>query len=120
MAREGLKFELNSSIQNAISKKSEIVVEGLRVKNNGGHIFINLNVKPLELETTKGLLIVSFEEVSVDKNGKKDKMKLNMVTKGDERIREYRKVSKSTKERLRYNRRDEKFRQQSSVQPTKT
>lgn len=100
MAREGLKFELNSSIQNAISKKSEIVVEGLRVKNNGGHIFINLNVKPLELETTKGLLIVSFEEVSVDKNGKKDKMKLNMVTKGDERIRELESELNLTKERL--------------------
>jgi len=100
MAREGLKFELNSSIQNAVSKKSEVVVEGLRVKNNGGHIFINLAVKPLELETTKGLLIVSFEEVSVENNSKKDKIKLNMVTKGDERIRELESELNLTKERL--------------------
>lgn len=71
MAREGLRFELNSAIQNAISKKSEVILEGLRVKNNGGHIFINLTVKPLELETTKGLLIVSFKDVQVPEGAKK-------------------------------------------------
>ena len=100
MAREGLKFELNSAIQNAISQKSEVLFEGLRVKNNGGHIFINLTVKPLKLETTKELLIVSFEEVSVGENGKKDKIKLDMVTKGDERIRELESELNLTKERL--------------------
>lgn len=100
MAREGLRFELNSAIQNAISKKSEVILEGLRVKNNGGHIFINLTVKPLELETTKGLLIVSFKDVQVPEGAKKDKIKLDMVTKGDERIRELEKELKLTKERL--------------------
>ena len=43
MAREGLKFELNSAIQNAISKKSEVLIEALKVQNNGGHVFINLH-----------------------------------------------------------------------------
>lgn len=100
MAREGLKFELNSAIGNAISKKSEVVIEGLRVKNNGGHIFINLTVKPLELETTKGLLIVSFDDVKLLENGKKDKIKLDMVDKGDERIRELENELNLTKERL--------------------
>ncbi|BDZ66949.1 chemotaxis protein CheB [Methanobacterium ferruginis] len=100
MAREGLRFELNSAIQNAISKKSEVILEGLRVKNNGGHIFINLTVKPLELETTKGLLIVSFEDVQAQEGAKEDKIKLDMVTKGDARIRELEKELKLTKERL--------------------
>lgn len=100
MAREGLKFELNSAIQNAISKKNEVTVEGLRVKTNGGHVLVNLNVKPMEFETAKGLLIVSFEEVQLDVESKQDKIKLDMVTKGDERIRELENELKLTKERL--------------------
>jgi two-component system CheB/CheR fusion protein len=31
MAREGLQFELNSAIQNAVAKKNEVQVDGLRV-----------------------------------------------------------------------------------------
>jgi two-component system CheB/CheR fusion protein len=100
MAREGLEFELNSAIQNAISKKSEVLIEGLRVKTNGGHIFINLNVKPLKIESTQGLLIVSFEDVKLQKEAKKGKIKLDMVTKGDEKIRELENDLKLTKERL--------------------
>lgn len=100
MAREGLKFELNSAIQNAISQKKDILLEQLRVKNNGGYVFVNLTVKPLQLETTKGLLMVSFEDVQLDEKGKKDKIKLDMVTKGDERIRELENQLKLTKERL--------------------
>ncbi|EKQ52053.1 MAG: methylase of chemotaxis methyl-accepting protein [Methanobacterium sp. Maddingley MBC34] len=100
MAREGLEFELNSAIQNAISKKSDMVIEGLRVKNNGSHIFVKLTVKPLAHENTKGLLVVSFEDVKLQENEKKDKIKMDMVTKGDERIQELESELKLTKERL--------------------
>ena len=100
MAREGLRFELNSAIQNAISKKSEVVVEGLKVKNNGDSIFVNINVKPIEIEKSKGLLIVSFEPVKMDKKAENNKIKLDMVTKGDERIRELENDLKLTKEHL--------------------
>jgi two-component system CheB/CheR fusion protein len=100
MAREGLKFELNSAIQNVINKKNEVIVEGLRVKTNGGHVLVNINIKPLEFETTKGLLIVSFEEIPMDKKSKGDKIKLDMVTRGDERIRELENDLKQTKEQL--------------------
>ncbi|OPX58705.1 MAG: chemotaxis-specific methylesterase [Methanobacterium sp. PtaB.Bin024] len=99
MAREGLQFELNSAIQNAVAKKNEVLVDGLRVKTNGGHVFINLTVKPLELETAN-LLIVSFEDVESEETGDNDKIKLDMVTKGDERIRELETELKATKERL--------------------
>ncbi len=100
MAREGLKFELNSAIQNAISKKSDVRLEKLRVKNNGGHIFINLTVKPLKLETTKDMLIVSFEDVQLQEDAKEDMVKLDMTIKGDEKIRELENDLKLTKERL--------------------
>lgn len=100
MAREGLKFELNSAIQNAISKKSEVLLEGLRVKNNGGHIFVNLTVKPLDLETAKGLLTVSFDDIQIQEDIPENKIILDMTTQGDERIRELENELKLTKERL--------------------
>ncbi|MBI5679717.1 MAG: PAS domain-containing protein [Methanobacterium sp.] len=100
MAREGLKFELNSAIQKAVSKKSEVILEGLRVKNNGSHVIVNLEVKPLKHESTKGLLIVSFEDVQLQEDILEDKIVLDMTSKGDERIRELEGELKLTKERL--------------------
>lgn len=100
MAREGLKFELNSAIQSAISKKSEVFLEGLQVKNNGGHVFVNLGVKPLDHETTNGLLIVSFEEIHIEEKTKENKIILDMSVKGDEKISELENELKLTKERL--------------------
>lgn len=100
MAREGLKFELNSAIQNAISKKNEVMVEALRVKTNGAYALVNVSVKPMEFETAKGLFIVSFDEIPMDKRSKDEKIKLDMVTKGDQRIRELENELKVTKERL--------------------
>ncbi len=100
MAREGLKFELRFAIQNAVTTKNEVIVEGLRVKINGGHVFTTLKVKPLNVETDGGLLIVSFEDVKLKEDVKEDKVKLDMVTKGDEKIQELENELKQTKERL--------------------
>jgi two-component system CheB/CheR fusion protein len=100
MAREGLKFELNSAIHSAISKKNEVILEGLQVKNNGGHVFVNLAVKPLDHENTKGLLIVSFEEVHINKKIHEDKIIVDMSIKGDQKISELENELKLTKERL--------------------
>lgn len=100
MAREGLKFELNSAIESSISNKKEILLEDLRVKNNGAHILVNLTVKPLKLKGTKGLLIVSFKDVHLEEEAKKGKIKLDIVTKSDEKIRELENELNLTKERL--------------------
>lgn len=100
MAREGLKFELNSAIESSISNKKEILLEDLRVKNNGTYILVNLSVKPLKLKGTEGLLIVSFKDVQMEENVKKSKVKLDIITKGDEKIRELENELKLTKERL--------------------
>lgn len=100
MAREGLKFELRYAIQNAIDSKNEVLVEGLRVRSNGGYVFTTLRVKPLDLEAEGRLLVVSFEEVKLKEDVKEDKEKLDMVTKGDERIKELEDELKLTKERL--------------------
>ncbi|MEN6330243.1 MAG: chemotaxis protein CheB [Methanobacterium sp.] len=100
MAREGLKFELNSAIESAISKKKEVLVEGLKVKDNGGHVFVNLIIKPLKLKDTKGLLIVSFEDVKLKDDTNKGKIKLDIVSQGDQKIRELENELNLTKERL--------------------
>ena len=101
MAREGIKFELNSAIQNAISKKTEVLLEGLRVKSNGGYSFVNLTVKPLkEPEALRGLLIISFEEVKPKEVREEDKIKLDLVSNGDNRIMELEHELKATTERL--------------------
>lgn len=103
MAREGIKFGLSSAIRNAISKKSEVLLEGLQVKNNGSHIFVNINVKPLELEATKGLLTVSFEEVQKPEDTSENKIILDRTTSDDERIIELENELKLTKEHLNIN-----------------
>lgn len=100
MAREGLQFELRSAIQSAVNTKDEVIFEGLRVKINGGHVFTTLKVKPLDLETDGRLLIVSFADVKLKEDVKEDKVKLDIVTKGDEKIRELENELKLTKERL--------------------
>jgi two-component system, chemotaxis family, CheB/CheR fusion protein len=100
MAREGLKFELNSAIESSISNKKEILLEDLRVKNNGTFIFVNLSVKPLKLKGTEGLLIVSFTDVQMEEDTKKRKVKLDIITKGDKKIRELENELKLTKDRL--------------------
>jgi two-component system CheB/CheR fusion protein len=100
MAREGLKFELRSAIQNASITKKEVIVEGLRVKNNGGHVFVTLTVKPMDLETDGGLLLISFEDNKSKEDFKEDKIKLDMVIKGDEKILELENELRMTKERL--------------------
>lgn len=99
MAREGLNFELNSAVQNAISQRKTIIIEDIRVKTNGGHILINLTVKPFEIEKTKGLLIVSFEDVKLNEDLKK-KIKLDITTKSDEKISDLENELKVTKEHL--------------------
>jgi two-component system CheB/CheR fusion protein len=100
MAREGLGSELNFAIQKAINKKSEVLLKGLRVKNNGDHIFVNITVNLLEHGNIKGLLIVSFEKIHMQQEKPKNELILDKSTIGGEKIRELEKDLKITKERL--------------------
>jgi two-component system CheB/CheR fusion protein len=64
MAREGLRLELASAMRRALSEKSEIRLRSLKIRTNGGSTFIDLTVRPLtELDSTRGLCLVIFEEV---------------------------------------------------------
>ena len=68
MAREGLKHDLATALHQAAVQEDEVVRHGLRVKANGGVILVNLIVKKItEPETLQGLLLVTFDQVRVDK-----------------------------------------------------
>ena len=76
MAREGLRFELASAIRKAVTEDKEVRQERLNVKTNGDEQVINLIVRPvLEEPAIKGLLMVVFEDVPVDKTTRRRKRK---------------------------------------------
>jgi two-component system CheB/CheR fusion protein len=65
MARPGLKAELAAVIRRANLSNQEVSEGGLKVKHNGGHLFLDLTVKPiLEQSAMRGLLMVVFQEVT--------------------------------------------------------
>lgn len=101
MAREGLEFDLNSTIQAAVSNKREVLVEGVRVKSNGGYNFINLRVKPIiGPELAEKLLIVSFEDLESYNDEKIDKLKPDLISNSKKHIKKLENEIKLTKERL--------------------
>jgi two-component system, chemotaxis family, CheB/CheR fusion protein len=66
MAREGLREEIGTALQNAATRKTTVTANGVRVKSNGGFTTINLTVRPLaEPAARRGMLLVVFEETTV-------------------------------------------------------
>lgn len=101
MAREGLEFDLNSTIQAAVSKKREVLVEGVRFKSNGEYSFINIRVKPIiGPEFAEKLLIVSFEDSESHNDEKIDKLKPDLISNSNKHIKKLENEIKLTKERL--------------------
>ncbi len=99
MAREGIKFELNSAINEAVLKNKEVEFKSLDVKTNGGYQPISLLVRPInQPKIMEGLLMVTFKDVEPSK---KEKEKLPETTpKKDRRILELEEELRVTKERL--------------------
>ncbi len=99
MAREGIKFELNSAINEAILKNKEVEYKNLDVKTNGSYQTINLTVRPInQPKLMEGLLMVTFRDIEPSK---KEELKIPETTpKKDKRIRELEEELRVTKERL--------------------
>lgn len=101
MSREGIGFKLRSAVQNAGSKRKDIILEGMTVKNNGESKLINITVKSIEEpEIMRNLLIVSFEDVKKLKKKEKEKIKLDLATETDKRVVKLETELRETKERL--------------------
>ncbi|MCP4351021.1 MAG: PAS domain S-box protein [Desulfobacterales bacterium] len=101
MARHGLKTSLASAVSQAHSRKQNIAHEGLRVKNNGSYIIVNMTVMPVtEPPNLQGFLIVMFEEAEPAKDKKPGKTKQSSLKDALGRISELEYELSSTKENL--------------------
>lgn len=64
MAREGIKAELATAVHNATATKKTVTRRGLRVKTNGDYQYIDLTIRPVELESSEtGIWMVVFEDI---------------------------------------------------------
>ncbi|MBU1710482.1 MAG: PAS domain-containing protein [Proteobacteria bacterium] len=64
MARPGLGMDLAAAIRGVATNKLACVRKGVSIEHNGGHISIDLTVKPvLEHRALRGLMMVIFKEI---------------------------------------------------------
>jgi two-component system CheB/CheR fusion protein len=76
MARKGLRLELRSALQNAVSNDREVALRDLRVITESGIQPVNLTVKPIrEVEQGEGLFLVTFDDAPPVKKALPDRKK---------------------------------------------
>jgi len=101
MARSGLKTELAAAIRKVTRHKQEVVHKGVRVRQNGGHLFMDLTVKPiLEQSAMRGLKMVVFQEVAAPTKAGKSKPKREVDSKKSKTIEELEQELRYTRENL--------------------
>ena len=65
MARPGLKTELSAALREVAVHRKEVVRRGVRVEQDGGHLHVDLLVRPiLEQTPVRGLLMIVFDEAA--------------------------------------------------------
>ena len=65
MAREGLRYELNSLLSSVVQQKGEVTKKGLIVGTNGGRLKVDVTVKLLEApEALKGMVLIVFRDIA--------------------------------------------------------
>ena len=65
MAREGLRYELNSPFHKALEQETAVVIRGLKVGTNGRKQHVDITVQRLaEPEPLRGLVMIVFTDVA--------------------------------------------------------
>ena len=101
MAKESLKVELSTSIREARLKKKDVKIKGIQIRKNGDMINFNLVVHPiLEPFSMRDLIMVSFEENSLDFKDKKELTSTNLDEVSDSRVRYLEEELETTKKHL--------------------
>jgi two-component system, chemotaxis family, CheB/CheR fusion protein len=102
MARNSIKLGLSSAIHEAVSKNKDVIMENLKMDEDGEkNSHIKLVIKPLnDPEAVNGLLIVSFEESSIQNDIEQDQIKLDPLSKSSAHISALENELDLTKERL--------------------
>ncbi|MBV9493985.1 MAG: PAS domain-containing protein, partial [Acidobacteria bacterium] len=81
MAREGMLAELRAAVHAAKKTETGVRREGIRVRNNGGTIGVNLEVLPFVTSGKERYYLVLFEEMPVVEEGKGRKGPASKETK---------------------------------------
>ena len=101
MARPGLKLEMEAAIRKAGLDKQEVVRRGVRVQHNGGHLLVDLVVKPiLERTAMRGLMMVVFQETPPSGKAEKGEPRTPRGKKRGRTVEELAEELQYTKENL--------------------
>ena len=101
MAREGLRLELTAAVRRALFQGQDVTHEGLRVRDNGGFLSVNVTVKPVkEPRAMQGLLLVVFEDAPFPKEVKSERTRRRRPKESPERIAELEQELQKTREDL--------------------
>ena len=101
MAHEDLRYKLTTILHKVGKKRETIVTKGMKVRNNGDFLTIDLTVKPFSPgEEAEELLMVVFEEKGLPEKAVKSKTGLGKNKKSDPQLTSLRQELKSAKEYL--------------------
>jgi two-component system CheB/CheR fusion protein len=65
MAREGLRYDLDSGFRKALRKKSEVTMKSVNVRVDGGVQTVNVTVRPLDRPSAlQGMVMIIFADVA--------------------------------------------------------
>jgi two-component system, chemotaxis family, CheB/CheR fusion protein len=101
MAREGLRYKLSTTLNDAIRQKRICTSQAVRVKYNGSARIIDLTVRPLqEAQTSSGFFLVMFDEKIPDQKITKRKDKKEIEEVSDPAVTTLEQELNATKEHL--------------------
>ncbi|QDA61556.1 CheR family methyltransferase [Hymenobacter jejuensis] len=101
MAREDLTYQLSAVVHNALTDRSDAVVENVKVKTEGGVQLLRLTAKYLdEPEQLAGMLLVAFEDMPTPTKVRLGKAGLSSELSRDAVIAALEKELQYTKHRL--------------------
>jgi two-component system, chemotaxis family, CheB/CheR fusion protein len=101
MAKNGLKYELSSTILKASAQKDTAVVSGVKIKGENNFQYINLIVIYVsEPPEVKGLLLVVFEDIEVQVKDEAITLSIGKAAKRDQLISHLEKELEYTKLQL--------------------
>jgi len=101
MAREGLRFKLNTALHNAVRQKRKTTYDSLRIEYNGEFRTVDLTVMPLtEFAGTPGYFLVMFDDNAFPDRPAKKRGKMAATDSSDPVVASLERELESAKEDL--------------------
>jgi two-component system CheB/CheR fusion protein len=85
MAREGLLSELRTAIHTARKQETPVRREGVRIKNNGNTVTVNLEIVPFVAPSRDRHFLILFQEVPAPMDEKRPRGRKGAAAKADQR-----------------------------------